>query len=303
MQPVSIERIPINRTLYDFPQVVIIETIAGCNLKCIMCPEKDLSRPQGKMKFPLFKKIIDEISVENPDAEVWMPIMGEVFMMKERVFDLIEYAKSKGLTKIFMNSNFVLFEKSWIDRLDSSGLNKLTVGLDAATKETYEKIRVDGDFDKVEENIKALIEAKTKGKLKNLEVTLQFIVMEENENEEELFKTKWMDKGFTIKVRHRLGWGTAVESPALCLPNEGREIPCPWLMRTMSIHQDGHVAQCDAVWDGQFYEGDLNTTTIKEIWLGSLLAKRNRHLNNDFDMDPCRDCKDWQCGLSETYKD
>jgi radical SAM protein with 4Fe4S-binding SPASM domain len=73
-------------------------------------------------------------------------------------------------------------------------------------------------------------------------------------------------------------------------------------MRTMSIHWTGQVAQCDAEWNGERYVGDLNKQTIREVWMDQLLQKRQRHLRNDFDMQPCRDCKDWQCGLSEIYR-
>ncbi len=302
MKPVSIECIPVNRVLHPFPQVVIFEIVCGCNLSCIMCPQPKLTRPEGIMDLQLYQRLTREIAAHNPETEVWATIMGEVFVYGDRVFDYLHYAKHEaGLRKVYLNSNLVLFREEWIDRLEACGLDKITVGLDAATEATYQRVRVGGNFGAVERNVQALIEAKARGRLPHLEIILQFIVQDENEHEEEAFKQKWTGRGVTLKVRQKLGWGTGVEASNLNLPTSQRTIPCPWLMRTMSIHWTGQVAQCDAEWNGDRYVGDLNRQTIAEVWLGDLLPKRRRHLANDFDFEPCRDCRDWQCGRAEFY--
>jgi len=302
MKPVNIESIPVNRVLHPFPKVIIFEIVCGCNLSCIMCPQPKMTRPKGLMELELYQRLTKEIAEKDPETEVWATIMGEVFVRKDLVFDYLRFAKQEAhLKKVYLNSNLVLFREEWTDRLEESGLDKITVGLDAATEPTYNKIRVGGDFRTVEKNIHTLLEAKSLGRLQKLEIILQFIVQDENQHEEEMFKRKWTGRGVTIKVRQKLGWGLGVEAENLAIPSRDRTIPCPWLMRTMSIHWTGHVAQCDAEWNGDRYVGDLNKQTIQEVWLGQLLAKRERHLANDFDFDPCRDCKDWQCGRAEFY--
>lgn len=300
MKPVRIETIPVNRQLHPFPRVVIVEIVCGCNLRCVMCPEPHLTRPKGIMSLDLYRKIVSEVGATDPDVEVWATIMGEVFLLKHRVFNYLRLAKrDANLHNVLLNSNLVLFREAYIDQLAECGLDKLTVGLDAATADTYDRIRVGGDFARVEHNIDAILNAKSKGRLPNLELVLQFIVQDLNAHEEELFKRKWSGKGATLKVRQKLGWGTAVEAPNLDIPSDERSIPCPWLMRTMSVHWNGKVAQCDAEWNGERYIGDLNAQTIKEVWMDQLLVTRRRHLNNDFDYEPCRDCRDWQCGRAE----
>jgi radical SAM protein with 4Fe4S-binding SPASM domain len=302
MKTVGIEAVPVNRELHPFPKVVIFEIVCGCNLRCVMCPEPQLTRRKGIMDLDLYKKAVSEIAVTAPATEVWATIMGEVFVHKARVFEYLRFAKREaGLEKVYLNSNLVLFREEYLDALADCGLDKLTVGLDAATAETYNRIRVGGDFSRVEQNIEAILAAKESGRLPNLELILQFIIQDANEHEEELFKQKWAGRGATLKVRQRLGWGTAVDAPALKIAAEERNVPCPWLMRTMSIHWTGQVAQCDAEWNGERYVGDLNHQTIQAVWLDQLLTTRKRHLVNDFDYEPCRDCHDWQCGRAEFY--
>lgn len=305
MREIALQHIPVNRELHPFPRVVIVEIVAGCNLACIMCPEKTMTRSRGIMDLGLFRRIVEEIAAADPAIELWAPIMGEVFMYRDRVFDYIDCAKDAGLTNVNVNTNLVLFRPIWMERLARSRLDRLVVGLDAVTEDTYRKIRVDanprrkGNFARVQQNIDALLEAKAAGRLPHLEIVLQFIVQEENAHEEEAFRRRWAGSGAVLKIRHKLGWGTAVTAEALDLASEERVVPCPWLMRTMSIHWTGEVAQCDAMWSGREYVGDLNRETIREVWLGELLVRRRRHLECDFDFDPCRDCGDWQCGRSE----
>jgi len=302
MRNVTIEAIPDNRTLHAFPKVIVFEIVAGCNLRCIMCPYSKMTRPKGLMSLDLYRRCVEEIAKEDPATEVWATIMGEVFTHGERVFDYVEQAKRAGLQKVFLNSNMVLFEPSMLDRLEQSGLDKLSVSLDAATRATYDEIRVGGDFDRAERNVRFLLDAKARGRIPNVEIVVQFIVQSRNEHEEELFKQKWLGTGATLKIRHPLGWGTGVEAPHLCLPQSVRNKPCPWLMRTMSVHWTGQVVQCDAEWNGERIVGDLNRQSIRDVGLGELLQKRRRHINNDFDMEPCRNCNDWQCGLSDIYR-
>lgn len=303
MRPVSIESVPVNRTLLPFPEVVIFEIVCGCNLHCVMCPEPTMSRPKGVMSLDLYRKAVREIAETSPGTEVWATIMGEVFVHRRLVFDYLRFAKHEaGLEKVYLNSNLVLFREDYIDDLAACGLDKLTVGLDAATAETYAGIRVGGDFERVERNIESLLRAKQEGRLPRLELILQFIVQDLNQHEEELFKQKWSGRGATLKIRQKLGWGTAIEAPNLSLSTAERTVPCPWLMRTMSVHWTGMVAQCDAEWNGDRYVGDLNRQSLREVWMTELLARRQRHLANDFDFEPCRDCRDWQCGRAEIYR-
>jgi MoaA/NifB/PqqE/SkfB family radical SAM enzyme len=302
MRPVTIESVPVNRTLFDFPRAVIVEIVAGCNLRCVMCPQPRLTRPRGVMDLALFGRIADEVAAADPDTDLWAPIMGEVFTQSDRVFDFVDRARAAGCRRVHLNTNLVLFREEQVARLAASAPDTLVVGLDAATRETYDRVRVGGDFERVERNALALLAAKRAGALPRTEIVLQFIVQEDNAHEEEAFKARWLGRGATLKFRHRLGWGSAVAAPALGIPRERRGVPCPWLMRTMSVHWTGEVAQCDAMWDGGEYAGNLRRSSIRDVWHDRLLALRRRHLANDFDFDPCRACSDWQCGRSEVWR-
>ena len=285
---------------YEFPRDIIIETIAKCNLKCIMCPQPYLKRERGEMSMEVFKKIIDEVAVESPNSRIWLAIMGEPLLTGNKFLEMLKYAKEKKL-EVHLNSNAEYLSEDLAKAIVDIGLDEIIVGMDAFTKETYDKIRVAGDFDKTVNNIKKLIEIKNSMEAKKPTIIMQFIVMEENEKELEQFKEFWLNKGTVVKIRPKLGWGTGVKADNLNLPESERNFPCPWLVRTVSIHWTGKFAQCDGDYEGNYGPGDIRENTIKEIWNGELQKRRERHWNGDFSHDLCKQCKDWQAGRSEFY--
>jgi sulfatase maturation enzyme AslB (radical SAM superfamily) len=77
LDALTFERLP-------FPEDVIVETFAYCNLRCIMCPYPNLQRSKGEMSFDVFKKIVDEMAMENPCGRLWVAILGEPFLRPEK---------------------------------------------------------------------------------------------------------------------------------------------------------------------------------------------------------------------------
>ncbi len=291
---------------HPFPTDILIETIAYCNLKCIMCPQSRLSRPKGKMSFELWKKIIDEVASKSPQTKIWPALMGEPLLLGDENFRMIRYAKDRGIQYIALNSNLGVFRKDMIDGFFDSGLDELIVGIDAFTPETYAKIRVGGDLETLVENIHFIIDEKEKRGLSHPIVTLQYIVMDENEHEEEAFVDYWVKQGkkLKLKVKPRTGWSEAVEPwrGIVNVSQQDRHLPCTWLLRQMTIFWDGHVPQCDGDWDGKTRFGDVNRQSIEEIWNGSLKTLRNRHMQLDFNFYPCNKCEDWQAGRSKNIE-
>jgi len=301
MKKPNLEKVKKTLKRTNFPLLVIVETVAGCNLNCIMCPQKTMKRSKGVMDMKLYEKICKEIAKRGSKTQLWMTIMGELFTIGDKAINYIITARKLGVPKIMINTNGVLLNKKLIDKLLKAQPDKIFFGIDAATKETYDKIRIGGNFKRLRKNIIYIIKRKRELALDKPEIYVQFIVMNENEHEEKMFKNYWIKEGAIVKIRQRLGWGTGVEVKNLNLPQSARNMPCPWLVRTISVHWSGKVAQCDADYEGNYYAGDLNHQTIEEVWQGELKKRRDRHWAGDFSFPTCQKCNDWQCGLSEYY--
>ncbi len=289
----------------DFPTVVLIDTVSFCNLRCSMCFHKDMSRKKGFMSWELFTKIIDEIAVTDKTVRVWMVFFGEALLLKKKkptIFEMISYAKSKGLTDVVLNSNGALLDEASAVKLIDSGLDAIYFGVDAFTAETYAKLRVGADYEQTVKNISFLLEYQQKTDLKTPKVFVQFVEMERNRDEKEDFIRFWSEKGAIVKIRPMVSWAGMVQAPNLTLDNRDRW-PCHWAMQTMSIAHDGRVVTCAVDLDARFVAGDITRQSLKEVWTGKLRELRALHRTGAFDALPanCRDCRDWQSAYSD-YK-
>jgi len=287
----------------DFPGVVLIDTISYCNLRCSMCGHRNMKRRKGIMDFNLYKKIIDEISVRDKNIRVWLVFFGEALILRKRnLFDMIKYAKNKGLTDVVLNSNGNLLDEETARGLINSGLDAIYFGIDAFSEDIYSKFRVGGNYKRVVSNILNLIDLKRTLKADKPDVNVQFVQMEENSHEIEQFIDFWRSKNAIVKIRPMVSWAGLVKAPNL---NDNVERwPCYWAMQTMSIADDGRVVLCAVDVDGRYIAGDINKQSLYEVWNGNLREIRDLHRNSDYGKlpFPCNECLDWQSASADYYK-
>lgn len=278
----------------EFPKQVIIETTAYCNQKCIHCAHKTLKRQKGHMCMELYKKIIDEIAGEAPGTETWMTYYGEALTLKYRLFYMIWYAKQKGLSNVVLNSNGMLLDREMAEMLIDSGLDRLIISMDGFSKETYEKIRVGGNYEEVKNNCLGFIELLKKGNRLTPVFEMQFSILEENEHELEAFNAFWSAQGVNVKNRPKVSWTGRIEAKKL-KPNRER-IPCKWGLNHAGILWDGTLVACGGDSEGLFDAGNIATATLSELWNTTHRVFRQTHLEKRWSDLPevCKGCLDWQ---------
>lgn len=289
----------------DFPKVVLIDTVSFCNLRCSMCVHSSMTRKKGIISWNLFTKIIDEIAETDKNVRVWMVFFGEALILKRRkpsIFDMIAYAKNKGLTDLVMNSNANLLDTVAAKRLIESELDTIYIGLDAFTPETYSKVRVGGNHERTVNNIIGLVKLKRELNSKKPNISVQFVEMDVNKHEKDDFIRFWKSQGVIVKIRPKVSWAGSIDAPNLVLGNEDRW-PCHWAMQSMSITDTGDVVTCAVDLDARFVAGNLKKQRLKEVWNGKLKEMRELHLKGKFDTLPpnCRDCRDWQSARADYY--
>jgi len=289
----------------NFPKVVLIDTISYCNLKCSMCVHKEMKRKKGIMPWALFVRIIDEIAEVDKNIRVWMVFSGEALLLKRKkpsIFDMIAYAKNKGLTDVVLNSNANLLDEPAAQGLINAGLDAIYIGLDAFTPETYSQIRVGGNYKQAVQNIIRLMELKRALNAPKPDVFVQFVEMDVNQAEKEDFIAFWNAQGAQVKIRPKVSWAGSIEAPNLVLGNDERW-PCYWAMQTMSITDTGKVVTCAVDLDAQYIAGDINQSSLKDVWNGGLKKLRRLHLEKQFEVLPenCRHCRDWQSAWAGYY--
>ncbi len=278
-----------------FPQQVVIEVTAACDQQCIFCGRTYMDRPKKTMSRELYCKIVEEIGRESPYTEVWPTFMGEALLLRDRLFDLICYTRQVGCRKITLNSNGNRMTERTIDGLLDCGLDRFILSCDGHTKETYEKIRVGGNFERLYAGVNLLIETMRRRGLPRPILEMQFSVFDENEHEVEAFKEYWLARGVVVKVRPKLLWSGTVAGGAHRVTTGPDRIPCLWAMDTMAIHWNGNIVMCAVDCDGKYVGGNVQVSSLREVWNGPLKWIRELHLQRRFKELPevCRTCTDW----------
>jgi len=250
----------------------------------------------------LYKKCIDEIAEKRPDSRVWLVAIGEPFLLKDMI-ERVRYAKDKGLKDVVLNSNGTLLTNKISKEVIQAGLDALYVGIDAATQESYEKIRYSSDtptsLEKTIENVLSYNRVlKDYGTEKQL-LFVQFVVMDRNEHEKDAFIAFWKSKGIPVKIRPLSSWAGKMDIAGR--KQQIDRLPCKWMMTDLTIIHNGKIAYCANVSEDDRCVATLSdNATIEQVW-AELEKYRKVHREQKWDELPsfCRDCLDWQVGYSQ----
>ena len=280
-----------------FPLEVAVELAAACNLDCIMCPVPTTSRPRMLMEPALYRSIIDQVATE-PGFVLLPQGFGET-MLHTKWAELVGYAVEKDVRPIVMLTKGTLLTQKNIEKLLDLAIDFLVISIDGVTPETYASVRVGGDLNKVEANVRRLIEMR--GSRTSPRIVLRIIRMEETREEIDAFFARWqplLREGDQINVNEYNDWSGKVGDHSVdgLHPQVQHRSPCRMLWRNLSIHADGKVSACCHDSEDELIIGDLrNGETVQEIWNGEKLAEFRRiHEEGRFaELPICASCKNW----------
>jgi pyruvate-formate lyase-activating enzyme len=296
----ELERIAATLGRFSFPKKFAVELCADCNLACAMCHHPQMKRPKGVMPFMLWKKCADEIAAVSPRTECWFSFCGEPLLQPQLLIECLRYGRSVGLESLNVNTNGMLLTEDLDEALLNSGAHLIVFGIDGFEKESYEKARLGADRDLVYANAERLL-AKRDASRAPLAVQVQFIVMEENEQEIDRYKQHWLARNAVVKVRRQLSWGGKFDTGLAISPAD--RIPCPWAVTMMHVFWDGRVPRCPGDTEGADFQGNAWHASLQDLW-ARLGRYRDLHLDRDFDGLPerCHDCTDWMTGAAERLR-
>lgn len=139
------------------PRLIFWETTKGCNLRCIHCraTATELTSPDD-MGLEKCKDLIDQIS---SFASPILVLTGGEPLFRKDIFQIASYASDRGL-RVALATNGTLIDKDITADIISSGIRRVSISLDGASKETHDDFRkIDGSFDAAIRGIKLLGEA------------------------------------------------------------------------------------------------------------------------------------------------
>ena len=188
------------------PYSLNLEPTNHCNFHCPLCPtgSGELRINKGFMQWELFTRIIDELNKYL--YEMYFMGFGEP-LLHPKIFDMIDYAEDKNIKTYISTNASMLVNENILKKIIESKLSVLMIALDGASSQTYNKYRVEGDFEQTYKSIQTLQNLKESCGNKKLVIQIQFIIMRHNENEIESIKSISKNIGVelrlkTVSVRH-----------------------------------------------------------------------------------------------------
>jgi MoaA/NifB/PqqE/SkfB family radical SAM enzyme len=282
--------------LRGLPYKIIVDTCNVCNFHCPLCRTgaRLNGRKKGMMSFANFKRFID------PLAEHALVLIlhnwGEPFLNKD-IYKMIAYANSKGLATR-LSSNLYAMDRQDLKNVVDSGLNHITVSIDGASEETYTKYRVGGDFRRVLDNLKILIEIKRQYRRPFPVIEWQFLVMRHNEHEIPDARRLAGEIGVDLLTFGPIGFGEAPYDGSYdnglgekWLPRHNLEYryrydgaylfdtPCFFLWESVTLNRDGGLAPCCVLDDPRMDFGNVMDESVQNIWNNELYIGSRREFN------------------------
>lgn len=283
---------------HPFPPQLIVENTSQCNMQCIHCSHHEMKRDRNTMSRELWNKIVEEIAKEAPNCEIWPTFYGEALLLKDELWDRLDYAAQVGCKNIVLNSNGMLLEKNDnIEKVLKSPLKRFILSLDGLKPETFEKIRKNGNWSKIYPAVEELCAKRLERNQKYPLIIAQFSVMKENAAEVQDYTKYWKERRAEVKIRPMLEWGSVGSVRTDTIIHEDKfRIACPWGINTAAIHQNGDMVACAVDYEGIYKSGNVLNNSIKEIWEKMGRDFRKFHIEHQWDKLPslCQNCCDWQ---------
>ncbi len=161
-----------------YPSYIEVETTTACDMKCTMCENTHWKEKAEHMSLKKFTEVLDQF----PKLK-WIGVagIGQSFLNID-FMEIIQLCKARDIyVEGFDNFMYLDYDRSKL--MVDWGIDKIYCSLDAATKETYEKVRINSDWEKTMQNLKDFDRAKKEKNSYWPELWFHFIVSKYNIHE------------------------------------------------------------------------------------------------------------------------
>ena len=177
------------------------------------------------------------------------------------------------------------------------------VSLDALYRDSYDRIRVGSDYDRVLKNIFTLLrERRRRGLAGQIKLMVSIVNQPElQEGEFDSFIRFW--EPAVDKVIRRTYVDTKQIMPEKKVPPtaesgpapQGDRWPCLVPFTRIVVTYDGSVRFCPDDWRKETVIGNVRESTLEELWRSPQMQQlRQSHLNGAIEHPTCAACTDWQ---------
>jgi radical SAM protein with 4Fe4S-binding SPASM domain len=285
-------------SLPDYPLTIHMELVNRCNLNCVMC----FTVNHKNKKYTLMPEDIEKMAKDGNKNNLPAAIigLGSESLLYKNIDQVFNTFKKNNVMDMFLYTNGVLLNEKNSLKILNSGVTRLHVSLDAATPETYLKIRRKDELANIENNLKNFIALKKKlGKTLPI-VRVSFCVQDINLHEKQEFLNKWehiVDRvDFQLmlegeKDTDELIANGSIESLKDKVSNDIEDPYCALPFNSLSVWSDGSITPCCAFQGKNLVLGNIREDNIKEVWKGEKITEIRKQLLTGKDLNAtCHHC-------------
>lgn len=260
--------------LLETQPVFDVELSAKCNISCVMCPRKELTRRNDVMDL----RLVNVLSKWIPDgSEVMLCGMGESLINKN-IFSIVSALHKKDV-QVGITTNGLLLTENIIDTLLERGINSFQISFNGSTREVYSSIMGGGSFEVVVENLEYL----SKVKRSNLTVKLALTVMDQNRGDLGSMKSLCDRLGFELFFRDVHSRGGALTKYSSGFGLQG----CRIFPKVTFIAANGDILSCCQDVASKFVLGNICKNTFLDV-----RNKKREIIETDNWFSICQQCDD-----------
>jgi radical SAM protein with 4Fe4S-binding SPASM domain len=267
-------------TVLPPPVFMWIEPTNYCNLKCVMCSNSVLKdKDVGFMKFSLYKKIIDE--VKDYIGSCFLFNSGESLFHKD-IVRMIDYAEENGI-RVQLHTNATILDRKMRHKMLNSKLSYILFSFDGLTKEYYEKIRINANFENTLDNVRSFLNERDDKPY----TVIQNIIID-SVMDKDTFKTDFLnfyssfDKlpdDIIIKYPIDMSDDKLRKNIDFTLFNPNKQVvKCPMVWCSSVIRWNGDVVACPFDFTGEINIGNVSEDSFIDVWNGNEMKKLRRGL-------------------------
>jgi len=249
----------------SFPLQVDVELNSQCNLRCAFCVHGQGKVAYRALDWPAFARIVGE-GEEHGLVSMKFNYINEPLM----VHDLpryIRYAKEHGVLNTYFATNGVLLHDRMREELIDARTSKVMISIDASTAETYERMRRSKHYQRVVDNIYALIDLRARRGVEWPLVRVNFLKTELNIHEVEPFIRMWHGVADAIGFQDQIGLpGVASDILRDAAYVDHTEFRCSFPFKQLVVDSAGHILPCCTFSGREMPLGHIDDMSLAEAW-------------------------------------
>lgn len=267
-----------------YPRFIEIELSNACNLSCTHCHRNVMDRKPGNMKFPVFKKLIDEIET-YPLVSLFIVGQGES-SLNPRFSEMLQYASGKSI-KIELTTNGAIFDRYSFEEILQWDLDVLGISVDGTDRSAYQQIRQGGNYDKLETYIRDFYAFRNKNKRRYPLINIRNVIFPEHTPQQiKQFKETWKNSVDLINFNTLSTFQKNINYSWL------KHCRCNELFYEAHIRFDGNVILCqhECCYGKEQLIGNLETESLRQIHQSERRKERRRlHFKRNYP-EVCKMC-------------